>query len=88
MKRLQVYLPEELLNNLRLYAQSRGIPLAETLREAGMAFSHQPRIKKKIQELKKKAKRSEQNPFIAMAGMLGPGPTDASMTVDDIYDDP
>lgn len=88
MKRLQVYLPEELLNDLRLYAQSRGIPLAEALREAGREFSNKPVVKKEIKQLKIKKKKTSQNPFLDMIGILGKGPTDASMTVDDIYDDP
>jgi len=87
MKRLQVYLPKDLMENLRLYAQSQGIPLAEALREAGREFSAKPKIKKEIKALIKKQKKSSKNPFIEMAGMLGSGPTDASMTVDDIYDD-
>lgn len=87
MKRLQVYLPEELLENLRLYAQSRGIPLAEALRQAGKEFSTKPEIKRKIQAIKKKEKKMAKSPLLDMAGMLGKGPTDASMTVDDIYDD-
>ncbi len=87
MKRLQVYLPEDLLENLRLYAQSQGIPLAEALREAGKEFSAKPQIQKKIKKAAVKKKMAKKNPFLAMAGMLGKGPTDASMTVDDIYDD-
>ncbi|MBI5452345.1 hypothetical protein HY945_02695 [Candidatus Gottesmanbacteria bacterium] len=88
MKRLQVYLPEELLNNLRLYALSRGISLAEALRQAGKEFSTKPEIKREIQQVKKRQKKSTNNPFLSMIGMLGKGPTDASSTVDDIYDDP
>lgn len=87
MKRLQVYLPEDLLENLRLYAQSCGIPLAEAIRKAGKEFSNKPAIKKEIQMTKKRQKKEKQNPFIAMAGMLGSGPTNGSTTVDDIYDD-
>ena len=87
MKRLQVYLPESLLESLRLYAQSRGIPLAEAIRQAGKEFSSKPVIKKQIKESQLRKKKSVKNPFIAMAGMLGRGPTNASMTVDDIYDD-
>ncbi|OGG27006.1 hypothetical protein A2960_02570 [Candidatus Gottesmanbacteria bacterium RIFCSPLOWO2_01_FULL_39_12b] len=87
MKRLQVYLPESLLESLRLYAQSRGIPLAEAIRQAGKEFSSKPVIKKQIKEAQLRKKKSVKNPFIAMAGMLGRGPTNASMTVDDIYDD-
>ena len=87
MKRLQVYLPEDLLENLRLYAQSQGIPLAEAIREAGKEFSHKPTVKKEIKIMKRKRKTYEKDPILAMAGMLGAGPTDASMTVDDIYDD-
>lgn len=87
MKRLQVYLPEELLNDLRLYAKSRNIPLAAALREAGKEFSTKPEIKRKIQEVKKRQKKAAKNPFLDMAGMLGKGPTNASTTVDDIYDD-
>jgi len=87
MKRLQVYLPEELLYDLRLYAKSRNIPLAETLRQAGKEFSHKPIIKRTINRMKAKKKMVEKDPILAMAGMLGPGPTDASITVDDIYDD-
>ncbi len=86
MKRLQVYLPEELLNDLRLYAESRNIPLAAALREAGKEFSAKPEIKRKIQQVKKRHKKAANNPFLEMAGMLGKGPTNASMTVDDIYD--
>lgn len=88
MKRLQVYLPEDLLNDLRLYAQSRGIPLAEALREAGREFSSKPEISKKIREVKTNKKKQQKNPFLSMIGMLGKGPTDASTTVDDVYDDP
>lgn len=88
MKRLQVYLPEELLNDLRLYAQSRGIPLAEALREAGKEYSSKLEIRKKIREAKTNKKKLQKNPFLSMIGMLGKGPTDASTTVDDIYDDP
>lgn len=87
MKRLQVYLPEELLYDLRLYAKSRGIPLAEALRQAGKEFSNKPIIKRTIKKIKARKKIVEKDPILAMAGMLGPGPTDASMTVDDIYDD-
>lgn len=87
MKRLQVYIPEDLLENLRLYAQSRGIPLAEAIRQAGKEFSSKPVIRKQIKEAQIRKKKSVKNPFIAMAGMLGRGPTNASMTVDDIYDD-
>ncbi len=87
MKRLQVYLPEELLNNLRLYAESRGIPLAEALREAGKEFSSKPTIKRTIKAIKARKKHLEKDPLLEMNGMLGEGPTDASMTVDDIYDD-
>lgn len=87
MKRLQVYLPESLLESLRLYAQSRGIPLAEALRQAGKEFSSKPLIRKQIKEAQFRKKKSVKNPFITMAGMLGRGPTNASMTVDDIYDD-
>ncbi|MBI2612013.1 hypothetical protein HYW54_04700 [Candidatus Gottesmanbacteria bacterium] len=87
MKRLQVYLPEELMEDLRLYAQSQGIPLAEALREAGKEFSNRPEIKKEIKKAAAKIKITKKNPFLAMAGMLGRGPTDASVTVDDIYDD-
>lgn len=87
MKRLQVYMPEELLNDLRLYAQSRNIPLAAALREAGKEFSNKAEIKRKIQEVKKRQKKAAKNPFLDMAGILGKGPTNASMTVDDIYDD-
>lgn len=87
MKRLQVYLPEGLLENLRLYAQSRGIPLAEALRQAGKEFSNKSVVRKQIKEAQFRKKKSVKNPFIAMAGMLGRGPTNASMTVDDIYDD-
>lgn len=76
------------MENLRLYAQSQGIPLAEALREAGKEFSNKPIVKKEIKAIKKRQKKSQKNPFIAMAGMLGSGPTDASMTVDDIYDNP
>lgn len=87
MKRLQVYLPEDLLENLRLYAQSRGIPLAEALRLAGKEFTTKPTIKREIKAVLEKKKKTKNNPFLAMAGMLGIGPTDASTTVDDIYDD-
>ena len=88
MRRLQVYLPEELLENLRLYAQSRGIPLAEALRQAGKEFSDKPVIKKALEKIKAGKKAAEKDPLLAMNGMLGIGPTDASSTVDDIYDDP
>ncbi|OGG14808.1 hypothetical protein A2773_06940 [Candidatus Gottesmanbacteria bacterium RIFCSPHIGHO2_01_FULL_39_10] len=87
MKRLQVYLPEDLMENLRLYAQSQGIPLAEAIREAGKEFSNKPSVKKEIKKSKKRQQTREKDPILAMAGMLGAGPTDASMTVDDIYDD-
>ena len=87
MKRLQVYLPEDLLENLRLYAQNRGIPLAEALRQAGKEFSSKPIVKAKIKAMKRKRKSSEKDPLLAMNGMLGIGPTNASSTVDDIYDD-
>ncbi len=85
MKRLQVYLPEDLLENLRLYAQNLGIPLAEALRQAGKEFSSKPIVKAKIKAMKRKS--SEKDPLLAMNGMLGIGPTNASSTVDDIYDD-
>lgn len=87
MKRLQVYLPEELLNDLRLYAKSRNIPLAAALREAGKEFSNKPVIKKEIKKIKLRKKIVEKDPLLDMNGILGKGPTDASMTVDDIYDD-
>lgn len=87
MKRLQVYLPESLLESLRLYAQSRGIPLAEALRQAGKEFSNKLAIKREIKAIKRRQKNSEIDPLLAMNGMLGIGPTDASSTVDDIYDD-
>lgn len=87
MKRLQVYMPEELLNDLRLYAESRNIPLAAALREAGKEFANKPIIKKEIKTIKKKKKTSENDLLMSMNGMLGKGPTDASSTVDDIYDD-
>lgn len=87
MKRLQIYLPEGLLENLRLYAQSRGIPLAEALRQAGKEFSNKPLIRKQIREAQFRKKKKVKNPYIAMAGMLGKGPANASMTVDDVYDD-
>lgn len=87
MKRLQVYLPEELLNDLRLYAQSRGIPLAEALREAGREFSNKPIVKKEIKKVKARRNSRQKDPLLEMNGMLGKGPTNASMTVDDIYDD-
>ena len=80
-------MPEELLNDLRLYAESRNIPLAAALREAGKEFSARPEIKRKIQQIKKRHKKAAKNPFLDMAGMLGRGPTNASSTVDDIYDD-
>ncbi len=88
MKRLQVYLPEELLNDLRLYAQSRNIPLAEALRQAGKEFSSKFEVRKKIRKAKTDEKKLQKNPFLSMIGMLGKGPTNASTTVDDIYDDP
>ncbi len=87
MKRLQVYLPEELLNDLRLYAKSRNIPLAAAIREAGKEFSNKAEIKKEIKTMRKRQKTREKDPLLEMNGMLGRGPTNASMTVDDIYDD-
>lgn len=86
MKRLQVYMPEELLNDLRLYAESRNIPLAEALREAGKEFANKPIIKKELKTIKKRKKTSENDLLMSMSGMLGRGPTNGSSTVDDIYD--
>lgn len=85
MKRLQIYLPEELLYDLRLYAKSRNIPLAEAIREAGREFSAKPRVRMNIQKVKNSDKTTK-NPFLAIIGMLGKGPSNASTTVDDIYD--
>jgi len=73
---------------LRLYAESQGLPLAEALRRAGNEFIKKPQVKKTINRTISRNKRSEKNPLLEMAGMLKGGPTDASMTVDDIYDDP
>lgn len=87
MKRLQVYMPEELLENLRVYAQSQGVPLAQALRQAGEEFASKPKVKKTIKLSLQRKKRAKKDPLLEMAGMLKSGPTDASMTVDDIYDD-
>jgi len=87
MKRLQIYYPDELLENLRLYAKSLGIPLAQTLRTASKEYAQKPLIRKTIAEIKKRKSRTSKNPLWAMAGILKGGPTNASATVDDIYND-
>lgn len=87
MKRLQVYIPEELLTNLRIYAESQGIPLAEALRRAGNEFTTKIIVKKTIQQAIKRKKQKSKDPLLAMAGMFKSGPRNASTTVDDIYDD-
>lgn len=87
MKRLQVYIPENLLENLRLYAQSQGIPLAQVLRQAGEEFTAKITVKKTIAKAIKRKKQAKKDPLLAMAEMLKSGPTDASSTVDDIYEE-
>lgn len=87
MKRLQIYYPEELLHTLRIYAKSRGIPLAEAIREGSREFVEKRKVKTMVARTRRKTVKREKNPFLAMAGILPNGPTDASMTVDDIYDD-
>ena len=87
MKRLQIYYPDDLLEDLRLYAKSRGIPLAQALRTASKEFAQKPPIKKTIEEIKKRKFKTRKNPLFAMAGILKGGPTNASTTVDDIYND-
>lgn len=87
MKRLQVYMPEVLLENLRLYAQSRGIALAQALRQAGEEFTNKITVKRIIKKVIKKGRQRRNDPLLAMAGMFKTGPTDASVTVDDIYND-
>ena len=87
MKRLQIYYPEDLLEDLRLYAKSRGIPLAEAIRNASHEFAQKPPVKKTINEIKQRKRVSHGNPLLAMAGILKGGPTNASTTVDEIYND-
>lgn len=87
MKRLQVYIPENLLENLRIYAQSQGIPLAEALRQAGEEFTTKITVKKAIRQAIRRKKLAKKDPLLAMRGMLRSGPTNASSTVDDIYEE-
>lgn len=87
MKRLQIYYPDELLEDLRLYAKSRGIPLAQALRKASREFAQKPPVRKTIEDIKKRKSKASQNPLLAMAGILAGGPTNASTTVDEIYND-
>lgn len=85
MRRLQVYLPEDLLLMLRIYAKNRGIPMAEALRRAGSEFAAKPNIKKEIRKLLEEKRKTAKDPLIAMAGMLEGGPKNASTSVDEIY---
>ena len=89
MKRLQIYYPEDLLSDLRLYAKNNGIPLAEALRRASLEFAHKPNVKKLITNLKKQSqKKMEKNhPVMNLYGILKGGLTDASRTIDEIYNE-
>lgn len=87
MKRLQIYYPENLLEDLRIYAEAHGMPLAETLRLASREFAGKPQVSKIIREVKIRKAKSVKNPLFAMAGMLKAGPAHASASVDDIYED-
>lgn len=90
MRRLQIYYPEELLRTLRLYAKTRGIPLAEAIREGSREFVAKREIQKIVADIpgRKTSGRKREHPILAMAGIIKGGPTNASTTVDDIYDDP
>lgn len=87
MKRLQVYLPENLLEQLRLYAQGHNMPLAEAIRRAGHEFIHKTKVKRKIRQVLDKKRQRSKNPLMAMNGLLKSGPANASTTIDDIYND-
>lgn len=87
MKRLQIYYPDELLEDLRLYAKSKGIPLAQAIRSASKDFAQKPPVRKTIEEIKKRKAKTRGNPLLAMAGILKGGSNNASTTVDDIYND-
>lgn len=78
-------MPVGLLNNLRTYAQSQGIPLAQALRLASEEFTNKATVRKTIETVKSK-KYTATNSLLAMAGMLKAGPTNLSSTVDEIYD--
>jgi len=87
MKRLQIYYPENLLEDLRIYAKTHGMPLAQALRLASEEFAAKPQVARMIKEVKMRKIRSLKNPLLTMAGMLEAGPTQTSVTVDDIYED-
>ena len=89
MKRLQIYYPEDLLSDLRLYAKNHGIPLAQTLRQASLEFAHKPNVKRLITNLKKQSQKNlgKNHPVMNLSGILKGGPTDASRTINEIYNE-
>jgi len=85
MKRTQVYYESEVLEDLRLYAQDQGLPLAEVLRWGAYEIWKKPKVKKAIE----KAKMKPKNPVLALIGCLGKIGRETqnfSETVDEIYD--
>ena len=77
MHRLQVYIPDELLNKLRLLAKEEGVSVAEVLRRSGWIYRE------------KKVKKTSNDPYgklFEMRGTVMVGPN-MSTTGDAIYDE-
>ena len=87
MKRLQIYYPEDLLEDLKLYAKNHNMPLAEAIRLASREFAQKPQVKLAIKTWKNQVMKSHRNPWLTMAGMLKGGPTNTSSTIDTIYNE-
>lgn len=77
MHRLQVYIPEDLLNELRVLAQEEGVSVAEILRRSGRVYS---------KSKPKKSKENKYGPLFKMRGVIKGEPS-MSQTVDEIYED-
>ena len=87
MKRLQIYYPEDLLEDLKLYAKNHNMPLAEAIRMASREFAQKPQVKRTIQKIKINLTKSRKNPLLSLTGLLKRGPTNASKTIDQIYNE-
>ncbi len=77
MHRMQVYIPDDLLSELRLMARDEGVSVAEILRKSGRAYTA---------SLPKSTKKDPYRGLFEMRGIVK-GETNMSTTVDEIYDE-
>jgi len=81
LQRIQTYQDPHILSLLSQYAKEEKISLAEVLRRAAAAYAQKPQVKTII-----KRKKTEKHPIFKLCGIIKGGPTDASINVDEIYD--